>query len=130
MADDLNSLARDLGEIPKATAPFVRKAIEVTARHVKDDWKKNATGASHLFPAPPSVTYDMKGGEGIRGGTVEAEIGPEKGRKQSRFLGIVENGAPTTPAKKYGQRALASNADDFDKGLDKAIADGLKAAGF
>lgn len=129
MADDLNSLARDLGEVPKATAPFIRKAIEVTARHVKDDWKKNATGASHLFPAPPSVTYDMKGGEGIRGGSVEAEVGPEKGRKQSRFLGIVEDGAPTTPPKKYGQRALDSNVEDFEQGIQRAIDDGLKAAG-
>lgn len=128
MADDLFSLARDLGEIPKVTGPFVRKAIEVTARHIKDQIKEEYSDARALPGASRSISYDIQGSTGARLGGISAEIGPELG-KQGSLVGLVDEGAPRTPGRKRIPKALADNTDDFESGLDKAIDDGLKAAG-
>lgn len=128
MADDLFSLARDLGEIPKETGPFVRKAIEVTARHIKDQIKDEYSGARNLPDAARSISYDIQGSTGARLGGISAEIGPELGG-QGSVVGLVDEGAPRTPGRHRITKALADNTDDFESGLDKAIADGLKAAG-
>jgi len=136
VADDLNSLARDLGEIPKATAPFVRKAVEISARNIKDQIKSEYKGARQIPGAPGSISYDIKGSTGARLGAIEAEIGPEKGRYQGTLVGMVdvgttdENGTPRTPGRKRVPKALADEAAGFSRGIDQAIDDGLKAAGF
>jgi len=135
VADDLNALARDLGEIPKATAPFVRKAVEISARNIKDQIRNEYTGARQLPGAPGAISYDLKGSTGARLGGIEAEIGPEKGRYQGTLVGMVdvgttdENGTPRTPGRKRVPKALADEVPGFEKGMSQAIEDGLKAAG-
>lgn len=122
MADDLNALARDLGEIPKATAPFVRKAVEVSARNIKDLIRNEYTGARQLPGAAASISYDkLDGGLG-------ADIGPELGG-QGSIVGLVDEGAPRTPGRKRIPKALNDEAPGFEKGIELAIEDGLKAAG-
>jgi hypothetical protein len=128
VADDLYSLARDLGEIPKETGPFVRKAIEVTARRIKDQIKDDYSGSRNLGGASRSISYDLHGSTGARLGGISAEIGPELGG-QGSVVGLVDAGRPGQPGKHRIPKALADNADDFESGLDKAIDDGLKAAG-
>jgi hypothetical protein len=135
VADDLNALARDLGEIPKATAPFVRKAVEISARNIKDLIKNEYTGARNIPGAPRAISYDIKGSTGARLGGIEAEIGPEKGRYQGTLVGMVdvgtadENGTPRTPGRKRIPKALQNEAPGFTRGIEQAIEDGLKAAG-
>lgn len=129
MADDLNALARDLGEIPKATAPFVRKAVEVSARNIKDQIKNEYSGARALPGASRSISYDLKGSTGARLGGISAEIGPELGG-QGSIVGLVDEGAPRTPGRKRIPKALADEASGFETGIERAIDDGLKAAGF
>lgn len=122
MADDLNALARDLGEIPKATAPFVRKAVEVSARNIKDLIRNEYTGARQLPGAAASISYDkLDGGLG-------ADIGPELGG-QGSIVGLVDEGAPRTPGRKRIPKALNDEAPGFEKGIELAIEDGLRAAG-
>lgn len=124
MADDLYSLARDLGDVPAQTAPFARKAVEVSARNIKDSIRNAYQGAYRLPGAARSISYDMKES---RGG-VEAEIGPQLGG-QGSLVGLVDEGTTKTPGKKRIVRALADEVDGFDKGVQQAIDDGLKAAG-
>lgn len=128
MADDLNSLARDLGEIPKATAPFVRKAVEVSARNIKDLIRDEYSGARQLPGASRSISYDLKGSTGARLGGISAEIGPELGG-QGSIVGLVDEGAPRTPGRKRIPKALNDEAPGFEKGIELAIEDGLRAAG-
>lgn len=128
MADDLNALARDLGEIPKATAPFVRKAVEVSARNIKDLIRNEYSGARQLPGAARSISYDLKGSTGARLGGISAEIGPELGG-QGSIVGLVDEGAPRTPGRKRIPKALNDEAPGFEKGIELAIEDGLKAAG-
>jgi hypothetical protein len=128
VADDLNALARDLGEIPKATAPFVRKAVEVSARNIKDLIKNEYSGARDLPGASRSISYDLKGSTGARLGGISAEIGPELGG-QGSIVGLVDEGAPRTPGRKRLPKALNQEAPGFEQGIQKAIDDGLRAAG-
>lgn len=128
MADDLNALARDLGEIPRATAPFVRKAVEVSARNIKDLIRNEYSGARQLPGAARSISYDVKGSTGARLGGISAEIGPELGG-QGSIVGLVDEGAPRTPGRKRIPKALNDEAPGFEKGIELAIEDGLKAAG-
>lgn len=128
MADDLNALARDLGEIPKATAPFVRKAVEISARNIKDLIRDEYSGARALPGASRSISYDLKGSTGSRLGGISAEIGPELGG-QGSVVGLVDEGAPRTPGRKRIPKALNDEAPGFEQGIQRAIDDGLKAAG-
>lgn len=128
MADDLNSLARDLGEVPKATAPFVRKAVEISARNIKDLIRDEYSGARALPGASRSISYDLRGSTGARLGGISAEIGPELGG-QGSIVGLVDEGAPRTPGRKRIPKALNDEAPGFEQGIQRAIDDGLKAAG-
>lgn len=133
-ADELRKLARDIAEVPRNAGPFIRKAVEFTARGIKDDYRKNldADSGNRLRRVGYSVDYDITGGTGATGmrQAIEAEIGPNLGRGQGPMAGWFEDGAVDgVPATKPGERALLANEADFERGLDIAIADALKAAG-
>jgi hypothetical protein len=117
-------LAADLGKAPTDSGLNIRKAVEITARHVKDDWRKDLTGARGIPHGAASISYDIKGGEAIRGSAIEAEIGPEL-EGQGSIVGLVEYGTPTLGPRGYGAGALQRNQQDFIDGLEKAIGDVL-----
>lgn len=117
--DDLASLARDLADAPRHAAPLVKKAVQVSATNIKNDWSEGAarTGLSNYAK---SIDYDIIESEhGVR-----AEIGPNHRRRQGRF-GFVEeaNGDVLSDPQHAGRDALEANIDDFDAGLATALWD-------
>jgi hypothetical protein len=124
----LDKLAADLGEVPKNAGENVRKATEVSARKVKDEWRGKLRGARYLPAASRAINYDLKGGNAIRGSQIEAEIGADLGG-QGSLVGIVEYGSPTLAPRGYGLKALEDTAEDFQRGLEKAIEDAERSAG-
>lgn len=125
---EIEKLAADLGEVPKGAGAFISKATEVSARKVKDSWRKKLTGARYLPRAAASIAYEIKGGQAIRGSTITAEIAPRLGG-QGSLVHIVEFGALATAPRGYGRAALQENQDDFVEGLLKAVEDAQRAAG-
>ena len=125
---DLEQLSRDLGEVPKNAGKYVRKATEVTARHIKDGWRGKLEGATGLPAASRAIQYEMRGGEAVRGSTISAEIEPKQGG-QGSLVFVTEFGALATAPRGYGRAALAENEDDFDKGLASALEDAEREAG-
>lgn len=123
---ELDKLAADLGEVPKTIGPFVRKAAEVSARNVRDDWRKNARGMAHAPAFPGSITYDLKGGNAVRGSEIDAEIGPDKGRPQGALGNLIEYGSVNNPPQGLGLGALQRNQEDFVIGMVKAEEDARK----
>lgn len=122
---EVDALAVDLGEVPRAAHRNVRKAAEVTARNMKDDWRNLAQGASgrHAKAFPNAITYDVESvGDGVL-----AEIGPELGRNQGS-LGFLEEGV--AQQNTAGQNAMPlvvkANENDFIRGMLLAIADPLE----
>lgn len=143
---DFSKLAADLGNAPRTAGPFLAQAIEVTARNVKDTWRDNAKGMPHAPAFPYSITYDVGVGYdqsvgqavsslltgGIstaRGTTLRAEIGPDKNRAQGALGNLIEYGSVNNSPMGLGHGALQANEADFEKGVEKAIDDALKAVG-
>lgn len=116
-------LQQDLAEIPAKVIPNVRKAIEVTARNIKDDWKKNvpkiSSRGSRIYKT--SIDYEMQ--LGITG-SIGADIGPNIDRPGGSF-GLLEDapGGVTSAPQYSGRKAVKQNEKDFLDGLDKALKD-------
>lgn len=126
---ELDRLAADLGEVPKKAGAFVRKAIEVTARNVRDDWRENAQGMAHAPAFPYSISYDLKSFSGFGATVLDAEIGPDKQKPQGALGNLIEFGSVNNPPQGLGHGALQRNEGDFVDGLSKALEDAEKASG-
>jgi hypothetical protein len=123
VADDfteLNRLAADLTRVPDKANRFVKKALEVTARNVKDDWRQGAD-RSGLGGYAADIDYDLK----TPAGEIVAEVGPTIGGAGS--FGFVEDGGGNVrSAPQHAARdALRANEDDFVRGLEIAVFDAL-----
>lgn len=126
---ELEQLAADLGKAGSNAGPFVRKAVEVTARNVRDDWRDAAKGMAHAPAFPYSITYDLIGFQGFGATVLDAEIGPDKTRTQGALGNLIEFGSRNNPPKGLGHGALQRNEEDFVTGLEKAIDDAMREAG-
>lgn len=120
-ASELSKLAQDLGDTPKNVGKFVRQAVEVTARHVKDSWRDRLQGSSTVPFGPSTISYDVD----THGHQINAEVGPVLGKSQATIVGILEVGTPTTGPRGFGLAALKDNVEDFERGLARAINDAL-----
>lgn len=115
---ELSRLAADLGEVPAKVRGNVRKAVEVTARNVKDDWRKPLAQSERIPRGPQSISYDIS----VQPHDITAEIGPDIGGPGA-LVGMLEYGTPTTPPTGYGHEALRRNQADFVRGLEIAAGD-------
>jgi hypothetical protein len=117
-----------LGMLPKATLPFVRKALQFNVNLIKSDWRGKLQGNPYAPRVPYSITYETR----ELPEAIEAEIGAEKGTgNQGGVALLLEYGAPARGlgARGYGLAALQENLDDLKSGVGQAIDDGLRAVG-
>ncbi len=127
--DELNTLAADLGEIPRSARKNVRAALQVTARNVKDAWRGKLEGSETLPALPYAVTYDVDANKVFGVDVLRAEIGFDKSRSQGPLGNISEFGTPSTPPRGFGHAALEENQADFERGISIALDETLKEAG-
>lgn len=127
--DDLGVLEADLREVAMEAGPNLEKAIEVTARNIKDDWAEGAQvrrgpGFSKRYAS--SIDYDMLSATVFGQGAIEAEIGPNL-RKAGGAAGFLEDapGGVLSPPQHAGRDALEKNQQDFADGIAKAVIDTL-----
>ena len=126
---EIDKLAADLGDVPKNAGKFIRKAVEVSARHVKDDWRKPLEGSQSVPGGARTISYDLTGGEAIRGSEITAEIGPEIGGIGSVVSALEDGFGGRQGPLGYGAAALQMNEEDFQTGLEQALEDAEKEAG-
>lgn len=130
---ELDLLAADLGKASTGAGPFIRKAVEVTARNVKEGARKSVRARRHFRQAANAIDYELKGAQLFGATVLDAEIGYNKGTASGRLGNLIEFGAPRSnnslPPGGELQKALAANRQDFVDGLSKALDDGLKASG-
>jgi hypothetical protein len=127
-AHQLNQVAVALGNVPAATLPKVRSAVQFNANLVKQEWRNSLRGNRYAPRVPLSITYDTH----ELADAVTAEIGAEKGTgKQGGVALLLEYGAPAQKLgpRGYGATAVLDNLDDLRQGMAKAIEDGIAAAG-
>jgi hypothetical protein len=123
---EVNVLAADLGQVAPKMIPLIRKAVEVTARNVKDDWKSNvpniSSRGSNRYKS--AIDYEMVLD---LDGSIGADVGPNLTRPGGSF-GLLEDapGGVTSAPQHSGRKAATKNESDFVNGLAKAAEDALK----
>jgi hypothetical protein len=125
----LNELVRQIGEVPRQVGPKLRQAVEHTAFRIKKQISDEYNGSRNLPSASGSITYEIRGTTGAVLGGISAEIGPDLNRRQGPVVGMVDVGTPRTPGRQRIPKALADNEEDFDRGIQKAVEDGMSEAG-
>jgi len=118
----ITAVVESLVQVERRANVNVKKAIEVTARRVKDDAKKNARDVLGKSVIQQAATYQYEMKTPSRG-VVEGHIGPVKGWKQAAIP--LEYGTPYTAAKPALEPALADNVPDLVRGMNMAIEDAL-----
>lgn len=124
---ELDLLAADLGEVAHGTAKPLEKAVAVTARKIQQDWRTNAKGMLHAPAFPSSISYDISRFAGFGASVIQAEIGPDKSRRQGALGNLIEFGSRNNPPQGLGHGALQANEEDFVRGVEKARDDMLEA---
>ena len=126
---DLDKLAADLTDAPDTLPKHLRKALEVTAKRVKDDARKSVGARKYFKGGASAIDYELTGFSGVVSG-MDAEIGYNKGRRAGRLGNLIEFGAPRSnnslPPGGELQKALAGNREDFERGILAAVDDALR----
>lgn len=122
------ALTAQLESLPEETRGFARKAIEVSARNVKENARQQARsdiiyGHASLYWL--SIGYDAY----ERRDELGSIIGPDKARPQGALGNLLEYGSVKNPPQPTLEPALRDTEDDFVKGIEQAIEDGIRAAG-
>ncbi len=132
-ASELHQLAADLGEVPNVAGRYIRQAVEVSARRVKDNWRDETKGIRGAPAAPFAIDYEVKTLQGFGVSVIQAEIGFDKAKNQGPLGNLIEfegdKSGGLDSHEGVGEAALERVQDDFEEGLAKATADAEHAAG-
>ncbi|MEU9400543.1 hypothetical protein [Streptomyces sp. NPDC048242] len=97
-------------------------AVAVTAGKVKRSAARRITGHRHLPAYPASISYTVSRGPA----GPEAEIGPDKGRRQGPLGNLIEYGSIHNAPIPHLGPALEENADDLIRGIEIAVLQALR----
>lgn len=127
VTDEIDRLAIDIDRAAVRMLDNLEKALEVTARGIKESAAKSVRSTFGHIPALPySIDYDV---EWYRGG-LRAEIGYNPDKPQGNMGHIIEFGsstgydAPNAPQRNLA-KGLAEWREDALNGLRKAVLDGF-----
>lgn len=128
---ELLKLSNELDSVPEETIPFLETSIEVSARNLKDGWRSRAkrnTGYPRSYPN--AITYDMHSYTGFGGANVYAVVGPVLHSTPGAGAGFLEEspGGVKAPPMHAARDALEDVKEDFYRGLEIAVSDGLAKA--
>jgi hypothetical protein len=115
----LTKLAADLRAHSRKTPAAAVQVVSKGALNIKNDWRKAWSGLAHAPSLPAAITYDTT----IRVSDVEAEIGPDKARRQGSLGNIVEFGTAKNPPNPGGAPALEREEPRFVKAAEDLVKD-------
>ncbi|HEY9411123.1 MAG TPA: hypothetical protein VIP77_16205 [Jiangellaceae bacterium] len=110
---DLQRLVADLGEAADIL-PDVRGVVAKGALNIKQDWRRRWSGLAHAPAIPNAITYDTK----LTPHSAEAEIGPDKSKRQGALGNLLEYGSIKNGPIPGGAPALAEETPKFEKALN------------
>ncbi|HTI26183.1 MAG TPA: hypothetical protein VL652_34660 [Kutzneria sp.] len=126
MADDISvtveGVDRLLASLTKAQSralPVVEAVVAKGALNIKQDWARRWTGLRHAPALPRAISYDLY----HLPGSVRAEIGPDKARRQGALGNIIEFGTPKNAPRPGGLPALQSEAPKTEAALARLAGD-------
>lgn len=116
----LRKLAEDIRSHSRQTPSKARAVVAKGALNIKNDWRREWSGLSHLPSLAAAVSYDVT----IGGTSIEAEIGVDKGRPQGPLGNIAEFGSVKNAPHPGGAPALRNEEPRVLSAVEK-IAGGL-----
>lgn len=121
-ASELFALAADWENVERRSAPAVVDTTKRAAQNIMTQLRREATGSRRLKWFPTSISYDVWN----RVGGPEAEIGPDKQRRQGPLGNILYFGTSTSgPVLPDPAQALDREIPTYLDYLGKAISDAL-----
>lgn len=121
-ASQLHALAADIRMGYKEAAKDARAVVSKGAVNIKNDWRREWAGLSHAPALAAAVTYDVK----VLARGIEAEIGPDKNKRQGSLGNVIEFGTSRNAPHPGGAPALAREEPRFAKAAEDLIAGILK----
>lgn len=117
----LQAVIRRIDGVEPKLRDNLRKAVEITARHIKDDAKANLRGMGFVYVPhlPAAIKYQLEGNRYYVAAKVNAT------GKQARLIGVIEYGSPTSAPHPFLMPAALMNRADFLKGVREAIKDSI-----
>lgn len=140
-AGEFDKLRADVSLFPQDAMPIFRTAAINTGRAVRDTGRLNAAGLAHAPAFPRSITHGFAGdshGGGALGAFVgaaagrydiEVEIGPDKDLPQGALGNLIEFGSVNNPPQGIMHGALQAHEADWERAVDRATDEALKAIG-
>lgn len=111
--DDVTRLVIDLEAAIGATVPAVTGVVSKGALNVKTSAARRISGHPHLPSYPQSISYDLF----TLPGSVRAEIGPDKDKRQGALGNIPEFGTVNNAPLPHLGPALEEEAPRFERAL-------------
>lgn len=119
-ASELSRLTADLTRAAVLAPLAVRPMVQKAALNIKNEWRENWSGIAHAPALPYAVGYDTI----ERPWGAEAEIGPDKDKRQGALGNIIEYGTSKNPPIPGGAPALANEAPRLEIAI-AGLVDGL-----
>lgn len=109
----LTELLVMLTKAESQSVPAVAGVVGKAAVNIKKDWAQRWGGIAHAPALPAAVTYDVAYGLW----TVEAEIGPDKQKRQGALGNIIEFGTENNAPIPGGLPALEAETPRVERQL-------------
>lgn len=110
---DLDRLVLDLDQAASGMPEEAANVVERGALNIKNGARRRVGGLGHAPAYPNAITYDMR--DGMRG--PEAEIGPDKGRRQGALGNILEFGTINSAPIPHIRPAADEELPKFEKAM-------------
>lgn len=114
-------LAADLALAGVRVKVALTAVVTKGALNIKNDWRASASGLKHAPAYPSSITFDVD----VAPSKVNAEIGPDKEKRQGALGNLIEFGSSKNPPHLDGQRALAAEEPRFIEACAQAAEEAM-----
>lgn len=110
---DLDRWVLKLDEATSAAPEETTKVVAKGALNIKSSARSRISGHPHAPAYPSSITYDMR--QGFRG--AEAEIGPDKERRQGALGNVLEYGTTNNAPLPHIRPAADEELPRFEQAM-------------
>jgi hypothetical protein len=113
--DGLHSLIAELEHAAAVAPAEAGKVVTKGAVNIKKDWRKRWSGFPHAPALPYAIGFDLR----MHGTESEAEIGPDKDKRQGALGNLFEYGSVKNPPIPGGAPALEAERPKFEQALSE-----------
>lgn len=112
--DEVAAVADILAQAPDVALTAVRGVVAKGALNIKQDAQRRVTGLRHAPAYPRSISYDTH----ETAGSVWAEIGPDKSRRQGALGNLIEYGSKKNAPRPHMRPAADAERPRFEAALE------------